>query len=161
MSENVAPSVAGAEASTLAALIDVYDDKHLFLQYAQVQFITEQLLGSGRMLQGDYTWVVILAVLGQRSLESVKNGDDLESEMRCMSASRISDITCVPRETVRRKLQKLESLGLICQRGKSGWCFIGTLDNSPARRHFADEERGFLKRLAKFYTQISCAIKSS
>lgn len=148
------------ELAVLEALVNAYDKEYLNLQYAHVQFITEQISGAARRLGGDYTLVMVLAVLGQRAIEAVLAEQHDNLEQRCMTAARIADVIFVPRETVRRKLLRLSRMGLIAQLDKAGWYVCGEKEDSNARRHFSDDEFDFLARLSKLYCRIDIVLKS-
>lgn len=152
-------SRARSELDVQQILAESYEQNYLALQYVHVQFLTEQLLGPAKLLGGDYGIVIILAVLGQRALEALHSDGDARPADRSMTASRIADITSIPRETVRRKLQKLQGMGLVTQEGDSGWLVSGSAEVSSVRNFFSEEERGHVKRLAKFYVRLNAIIE--
>lgn len=128
---------------------------YLPVQYAFVQFFTEHLVDLVDSFEGDLTQMLVLAVLGQRRLESQFDGhDENQCGKACMSASRIADVLHLPRQTVNRKLAALKARGWIDNHPRKGWFILGDATTSPAKKAFSDFERRFNTRLARLYVQL-------
>jgi hypothetical protein len=126
------------------------------VQYAFVQFFTEHLAELVVAFDNDLTEVLVLAVIGQRRLEAREKGFDESHRGRiCLTASRIADITHLPRQTVNRKLAKLKARGWIDNDPKHGWFIVGQGRQAPAREALSDFERRFAARLARMYVRLS------
>lgn len=125
------------------------------VQYAFVQFFTEHLVDLVDSFEGDLTQMLVLAVLGQRRLESQFDGhDETQCGKACMSASRIADVLHLPRQTVNRKLAALKARGWIDTHPQKGWYIAGDATNAPAKEAFSEFEERFNNRLARFYIQL-------
>lgn len=101
--------------------------------------------------------MLVLAVLGQRRLEAHAQGYATTEEnpaRTSMTASRIADVTRMPRETVRRKLIALQARGWIRNDPAHGWYVAGPLGGSPARQALSDHEKRFFRRLARLHVSL-------
>ena len=87
-----------------------FRNNYLHFQYEFVEFFTEHLADLSKTFRGDLQLVLVLAVVGQLHLRGLMNDQRTAAGI---SASRLADVTGVPRETVRRKLESLEKLGLV------------------------------------------------
>lgn len=103
-------------------------DRALQLRYHYVEFLTEHLSDCCRVFGGDLQEMLVLAVIGQvhlrALLDAAPNGavtPRLIAGPAGISASRIADVTGIPRQTVRRKLAKLESRGWAAPRASGLW----------------------------------------
>lgn len=146
---NAGGRVAEVEARIRASYVPV--------QYAFVQFLTEHLVDAVDSFDGDLTQMLVLAVLGQRRLESHLDRQDdsrTASEKACMSASRIADVLHLPRQTVNRKLAALKARGWIANLPQKGWYVIGEDEGGPAKMAFSEFEDRFNNRLARLYVQL-------
>jgi DNA-binding MarR family transcriptional regulator len=100
-------------------------DNYAYFQYYLVEFVTEHLIDLAQTFDGDLQQVLVLAVIGQTFL----NGGDMAwsetgETARGISASRISDVIRVPRQTVRRKLEALRARGWIEQCTDQTWRMV-------------------------------------
>jgi Fic family protein len=103
----------------IARLELAYLNHYNATQYHWVQFFSEHMADVSRALGGDLQQALILAVVGQAALEHVRNRRDraaAQHELGGVNASRLSDITGIPRQTVRRKLDLMARQGWIAQR---------------------------------------------
>jgi hypothetical protein len=135
------------------AFLDNYPE----VQYHYVQFLAEHLTDCRKTLGGDFDDLMLLAVLGQRFLQARRDyhAGDTGAEARVwMSALRISDVTSVPRESVRRKLARLAARGWVTHDPAHGWRIAGTFDESRAKVDLADLDRRGIERLAKLVTAL-------
>lgn len=132
---------------------------YLQMQYTFVQFLTEHLVDCVREFDGDLEQMLILAVLGQRALaESLGAVGETDLMRSSMTASRLADVSGLPRETVRRKLAKLAERGWISQDGKGAWGLVREDQGAPVRRDLADVDMRGLERLARLYVQLSALV---
>lgn len=101
---------------------------NVFLQYHFVEMLTEHLSECSKAFEGDLVEMLVLALIGQVQLKEFLDADKpvnmnaLESEG--LSSSRISDVTGLPRQTVRRKLIKMQEKGWIVQRSDHRWRLV-------------------------------------
>jgi predicted transcriptional regulator len=100
----------------------------LQLRYHYVEFLTAHLADCCRVFGGDLQEMLVLAVMGQVHLRAgLDVGPDGLVKPRSIpgpigiTASRIADVTGIPRQTVRRKLAKLESRGWIVPKPSGLW----------------------------------------
>lgn len=127
------------------------------VQYHYVQFLTEHLTDCRKTLGGDFDDLMMLAVLGQRFLKARQERDagDAEAQDRIwMSALRLSDVTGVPRESVRRKLARLAARGWITHDNAKGWGLAGSLDMATAKIDLTDLDQRGLERLGKLMAAL-------
>jgi DNA-binding IclR family transcriptional regulator len=83
---------------------------------------------------------------------------DLPPERTSTSASRIADITGIPRQTVRRKLAALEEWGWIV-RNPDGTCRLAHTDGeTAAKRDLSDVDRRALRRVARLFTDLETLV---
>lgn len=138
------------EAAFLAAYLDT--------QYHYVQFLTEHLADCAAAFGGDLDAVLIIAVLGQRRLEAARQdpGQASPDPARiAMNAARISDVSTIPRETVRRKLESMRRKGWVEKHPRAGWYIAGRTSETPARDALSDLEARSFRRLARLHKRLS------
>jgi DNA-binding MarR family transcriptional regulator len=142
-------SETGAPKPTKAELRDTYAAvfraQYLAFQYHFVEFMTAHLVRCSHRFGGDLEEMLVLAVIGQMHLRSELHvtadghaGRRMERTDISISASRIADVTGIPRPTVRRKLAKLGKRGWIEQNADKSWKLVITDGKSPAGRDLAD-----------------------
>ncbi|MCX7286515.1 MAG: hypothetical protein NTW20_02860 [Rhodobacterales bacterium] len=127
------------------------------VQYHYVQFLAEHLTDCRKTLGGDFDDLMMLAVLGQRFLQARRDrdaGDSRSEERIWMSALRLSDVTGVPRESVRRKLKRLAERGWVMQDPANGWRLAGSFELANARIDLGDLDRRGLNRLGKLMAAL-------
>lgn len=98
------------------------------LRYHYVEFLTEHLSDCCRVFGGDLQEMLVLAIIGQvhmrALLEARPDGTVAPraiSGSAGISASRIADVTGIPRQTVRRKLAKLQNRGWVAPKASGLW----------------------------------------
>lgn len=131
---------------------------YLETQYSYVQFLTEHLADCSATFNGDLAMVLILAVLGQQRINSVRepgSGQTPGLDRMAMSALRISDVAGIPRETVRRKLLALQKKGWVAHDPRHGWYIAGTSMETPVRMALSGLEARSFQRLARLHVQLS------
>jgi DNA-binding MarR family transcriptional regulator len=146
---------AGGRAAVVEARLRA---RYTDVQYAYVQYLSEHLADCARAFDGDLSQLLVLAVLGQERLEAVKR-DGLSAPPSTMNATRIADVTGLPRETVRRKLGLLEAKGWIHRADGAGWVLTSDSEASQARRDLAELDARGLSRLARLYVQIERIVR--
>jgi DNA-binding MarR family transcriptional regulator len=127
----------------------------LYFRYHLVEFITEHLIDLSQTFEGDLQQVLVLAIIGQVHVNQLLKPDNSHGETPpSISASRIADITCIPRQTVRRKLETLEKRGWIEQDDQRSWHIVVREGGATAQSDLAHlDARGILRgvRLAAAY----------
>ncbi len=128
---------------------------YLSYQYEFVEFFTDHLSDVSRVFGGDLQTVLLLAVIGQVRLRAYKdNGNDSEHFPLGISASRLSDITGIPRETVRRKLEALDAKGWIERVETASWRIRMDGEKSAARRELQDLDDRAIDRIARVFCKL-------
>jgi len=138
--------------------MDALASSYLETQYHYVQFLIEHLADCAAAFAGDLDAVLIMAVLGQRRLIVARENPDPghpEPARVAMSALRISDVTGIPRETVRRKLDSLRRKNWIERHPRFGWYVAGTNSGSYARADLGDLEVRSYRRLARLHVRLA------
>jgi DNA-binding IclR family transcriptional regulator len=120
-------------------------EEYRFLQYHFVQFITEHLSDVSRVFDGDLQEVLVLAIIGQVYMRADEQG----RENAPIAATRIAEVTNIPRQTVRRKLQSLERRGFIYQIENGGWQLVVHDKEAVARDGLFDLDRRGIERMIK------------
>ncbi len=129
----------------------------LYFRYHLVEFITAHLIDVARTFDGDLQEALVLAVVGQVVMQAkTKHGTKFSKITRSIAASRIADITLIPRQTVRRKLASLNARGWIEQDEAKGWRIVVPDDGrAVAQRDLAGlDARGIRRGM-----QLACAYK--
>ena len=145
-----------------AALSAAFRDEYAEYQYRFVEFFTEHLADVSRAFGGDLQQAMVLAIVGQVRLravrEAVARGEALAPILPGdgTTASRIADVTGVPRETVRRKLNALRSKGWINQGDDRLWRVVADADGlgTPVRRDLGDVDERILSRVARLVADL-------
>ena len=151
----------GAEART-AELSAAFRARYTEYQYRFVEFFTEHLTDVSRAFGGDLQQAMVLAILGQLRLRAVREAsaraDALAGPLRGdgTTASRIADVTGIPRETVRRKLKALQRRGWIAQGEDRLWRVVADADGvgTPVRRDLGDIDARILPRVARLVADL-------
>lgn len=139
-------------------------ENYIPLQYQFVEFLVEHLTDVSREFGGDLQQAVLLAVVGQVYLHALmRSGHDVQGFSSgqndgqivtpFITASRMADVTGIPRETVRRKLALLMQKGWIEQLPDGAWRLKVSAQTGLA--HARDglealDQRG-LARIARLY----------
>jgi hypothetical protein len=130
-------------------------------QYRFVEFFIEHLADISRAFRGDLQAMIVLALVGQVQMRAtrvaVEAGMDpreLPTERVSMSASRIADVTGIPRETVRRKLGLLEDRGWIRCNPDRSWRLVVLDDRVPARTDLNEIDTRAIERVARLFADL-------
>lgn len=151
------------EASARAdALAEAFRHDYRKYQYRFVEFFAEHLAALSRSFDGDLQAAMVLAIVGQMRLRALREalargetpGPLLQGDGT--TASRISDVTGIPRETVRRKLQTLQAKGWIARDDAGLWRIVADADGvgTPVRRELADFNEGAIARVARLVADL-------
>lgn len=136
-------SIADVEAHFLSNYVET--------QYELVQFLTEHLSDCSEVFGGDLVEMLVLAIIGQATLERYAH----EGVPKSVNASRISDTIGIPRQTVRRKLLRLAERGWIVQNASAGWGLVMSAGVANARRDLKGLDGRGIRRLAKLYVALN------
>ena len=135
-------------------------------QYIFVEFLIGHMVDAVSAFDGDYQEMLVLAVLGQARLGAVRaaaNTDlmvpDVEAAAESTNASRIADITKIPRQTVRRKLASLEARGWIERDDTGAYRLVSSGGQSTARRDLAETDRRAIDRVARLVADLQTVIE--
>lgn len=130
-------------------------------QYRVVEFVVEHLADLSRVFEGDLQEMLVLAIVGQVQMRAMRTaalaGEDpwaLAEERVSINASRIADVTAIPRETVRRKLRSLEERGWVTQTANSAWRLTVDGAGAKAKLDLADVDRRGIGRVARLFAGL-------
>ena len=144
-----------------ALLAERFAEEYPRYQYAFVEFVVEHLTDIAKAFHGDLQQALILAVIGQVRLRARRQADEAgeappPAEELTITASRLADVTGIPRETVRRKLRLLEARGWIAKRSDGAWYIVADADGTdvPARRHFAEQDIRTRRSVAQLVSEL-------
>lgn len=125
------------------------------LQYTFVQFLSEHLADCRRVFNGDLDAVLVFAVLWRNHLRALLNQTGKSAAAPAMSASRLSDVTGVPRETVRRKLNRFSQNGWIEQNAGGAWRLNAKDGASTAQRDLTEIDQRGCARFLRLHADIT------
>ena len=91
------------------------------VQYHFVEMLTAHLADCSRAFDGDLQQMLLLALIGQVHIEHYRRHGGDVSDVRGLSASRLADVSGIPRQTVRRKLSLLAARGWIEETVPGSW----------------------------------------
>ncbi len=138
-----------------------FGENYPVAQYHFIQFVADHLADCSRVFGGDLQLMLVLAIIGQSHLGSlIKQGaqslpkEGPASPNRSINASRISDVTGIPRQTVRRKLAALEARGWIEQTDLQGWQIVVSGQTSRAREDLAHLDARGIARATRFLSAL-------
>jgi DNA-binding MarR family transcriptional regulator len=126
-------------------------------QYHAVEFLTAHLVDVSRQFGGDFQEMLLLAVIGQVHLHRMLTQPDAQAgdaEPASISASRLADVTGIPRQTVRRKLAALAGRGWIEQTASAAWRLTVAGDDAPARLDLDGLNRRSIRRMAELFANL-------
>lgn len=134
-----------------------FDARYAAYQYCTVEFVTEHLADLSRAFDGDLQEALVLAVIGQVYLRAYMAHAKAAAPAApvafdaSISASRIADVTGIPRQTVRRKLEALEDRGWIERDSAAAFRLMVTDGVSPARLALDALDRRGVERVARLF----------
>jgi len=143
------------------ALAESFAEDYPRFQYAFVEFLVAHLTDVAKAFDGDLHQALSLAVIGQVRLRALVQaeltGDAVPApEALAITASRLADVSGIPRETVRRKLKLLEARGWIARRPDGAVYLVAdaTGQDVPARRHFAEQDARNRQQVARLVAEL-------
>lgn len=148
-------------ARSIAEIEAAFRENYVRYQYCLVDFMAEHLADASRAFKGDMQLAVLLAIIGQVTLQAVtaarasgRTIDDIPPERRGISTFRLADATSIPRETVRRKLVALERMGWL-KREENFWFLTFAGADATARHDLAEVDSRSIGRAARFYAGVA------
>lgn len=148
-----------------------FDRSFSLVAFIMNRYLVDHMLRCARQLvDGDFEALVLWGVLAHQNVAHLmppgslpaavltENGrlEGYETRLRPLLLRDISAITGIPRETARRKLEKLSSLGFV-ERAGSAWTLSGQRVE-PDLREFTRES---IKRLLATADEVRYALKSA
>lgn len=137
-------------------------------QYRFVEFFIEHLTDISRVFRGDLQAMIVLAIVGQVQLRATRNAlqagldpADLSPERLSVNASSIAEVTGIPRETVRRKLDKLVERGWLIRNPDSSFCLAVVQGEAMARNDLLDLDARALERVARLFRDLEILVSAS
>lgn len=144
---------------------EVFDQNYLAYQYCFVEFFINHVGDVSRSFRGDLQAMMVLALIGQQWLrfvrETVSEGSNAEAfpiARMSTSASRIADVTGIPRQTVRRKLAGLEKRGWIQKNEDGTYRMVSKEGETAARRDLSEVDRRAMRRVARLFADLEALV---
>jgi hypothetical protein len=128
-----------------------------------VEFLTGHLVEVSRRFGGDLQQMLLMAVIGQVHLHRLLTQGapaEADADSAAISASRLSDVTGIPRQTVRRKLAALALRGWIEQTGSAAWRLVVADGEATARRDLDALDRSAIRRTAGLFANLEGLVPS-
>ncbi|MGJ0506060.1 MAG: helix-turn-helix domain-containing protein [Methylocystis sp.] len=131
----------------------VVEENYVKFQHEFIEFLFAHLVDMRTIFEGDLDGLLIFMSVSRYYLRDERanpamDEDELGSN-RHLTLSRIAELTKIPRETVRRKLQRLESKGLLEKGPYDNWR-LTVLDGQPViRTRYEPVWRRVMQRLVK------------
>lgn len=154
-------------AQRLVEVHDAFENNYLLYQYRFVEFFVEHLSDISRTFRGDLQAMMVLALVGQVQIRAVRmaidHGHDprnLPPERLSINASRIADVTGIPRETVRRKLEFLEGRNWIVRSEEGGYRIAIHNGQAVAKTDLAEIDMRALNRVAGLFRDLESLVPS-
>jgi hypothetical protein len=136
----------------------VVEGHYVEVQHQAIEFLVAQLIDFRKVFAGDLDEMLIFLLLARYHLreEIIETPSDVEYfPVHSLSLARLSDITEIPRETVRRKLIAMQKRGLVEKDEQDKWR-ISVRHGSPViRTEYAEYWQREMKRLVKLVKAIS------
>ncbi len=142
---------------------EAYGANYARAQYIWTQTFTEHLADCSRIFRGDLQAALILAIVGQsylsRYLNQLGSKHDISAprpdlQGTAISASSLSDVLGIPRQTVRRKLEELRKAGWIEKDERASWHLSFADGRAVARKDLADLDRRGIARVARLAAEL-------
>lgn len=140
---------------------ELVEENYPTIQYQFVEMLTEHLADCSRTFKGDLQQSIILALIGQVHIEHYRKNSGDVTNVKGISTSRLSDLTGIPRQTVRRKLAALAKLGWIEPTTLGSWRIMARDGVSKAGVDLADLNNRNLDRIARFLSAMAPFFKLS
>lgn len=154
-----------AKSRRASEIRDVFAGNYLDYQYRFVEFFVEHLEDVSRVFRGDLQQMLVLAIIGQVKLRAVREAglmaqDPLPPTLvrDGISASRIADVTAIPRQTVRRKLALLQQKGWVEQLPDNSWTICHRDGIAGARVDLSEVDQRAIDRVARLFTDLETLV---
>jgi hypothetical protein len=136
-------------------------ERIVFVHYHFIEFLSQYLADGLRVFGGDLEELMIMAIVGQMHLRArldalpeAGKGSPKSPITASISASRIADVTGIPRETVRRKLLVLEQWGWIERDTQAKWRLSMDGDLPVAHAALQELNENGVSQLACFLAKL-------
>jgi hypothetical protein len=140
---------------------EVFSSQYLEYQYTFVEFFVEHMLDASSAFEGDMQQMLLLAVIGQAKIRAVKAAIDAgedRAQARMIrsgiSASRLADVTAIPRQTVRRKLAAMNARGWIAQETDGTWHLAISSGQPVVLDDLGKIDARAISRIARLYSDL-------
>jgi hypothetical protein len=157
------PAITSTRAARAERVEAAFSESYLDFQYCFVDFFVDHLGDLSREFGGDLQQMIVLAVVGQARIravrEAVGQGADPAQATRGVSASRLGDITGVPRQTVRRKLAALRARGWVVQLPDGSWSIAGDGGAGSVRDSLAAVDGRAIARVARLFADLERVVQ--
>lgn len=143
---------------------DVFEGRYREYQYRFVEFFTEHLSDVSRSFGGDLQAMLVLAMIGQvwiKALTDPATDRPENVERGAITASRLADVTGIPRETVRRKLSLLAKKGWIAPTPSKAWHIVVRDERAVAREDLSELDQRAITRVARLFAELETMLASS
>jgi DNA-binding transcriptional ArsR family regulator len=161
------PVITSARADRATKVEAAFSDGYLDFQYCFVDFFVDHLGDLSRVFRGDLQQMMVLAVVGQARIRAVRDAVEAGADMAQVekapvgvSASRLADITGVPRQTVRRKLAALRDKGWVVQLADGSWSISGGDAAGSVRDSLAEVDRRAIARVARLFASLERVVEA-
>jgi hypothetical protein len=129
------------------------EGNYVKFQHEFLEFLFAHLVDMRVIFEGDLDALLIFISISRYYLRDERANADLNQDDfgsgRLLTLSRITELTGIPRETVRRKLRQLESKGLLEKGPNDNWRLV-VKDGQPViRSKYESVWRRVMQRLVK------------
>ena len=142
----------------------LFGESYFPAQYHFVQLFTEHLADCSREFDADLQTVLILGIVGQKTLDAYIRADFhsegaappeiVPAESLGMNSSSIAEISGIPRETVRRKLQALAERDWVTRDERGCWRITANAEQAHARRDLEALHQRMVQRVSRFLAAV-------
>ena len=140
---------------------DRFRDNYLRYQYCIVEYLCAHLVDCARAFNGDLDKVLVLALIGQVGIRDLLDAPGNPPEAtKAISASRLADVSGIPRETIRRKLKELADLGYI-EASETGWRLKLDQGRSTARKALSALDEKAIQNAARLFVGLDAIVRDS
>ncbi len=160
------PAIATTKHARAKEALEAFSSNYLDYQYQFVEFFVDHLVDMSRVFRGDLQLMLVLAILGQMKIRAVR--DAMQEGMSAaeavlltpgISASRLADITAIPRQTVRRKLMELEKRGWARQTADQTWSLTVREGGATLRSDLSEADARAMARIARLFAELEDIIE--
>lgn len=137
----------------------VVRENYVAVQYQFVEFLSAQLIDFRKLFHGDLDELLVFMMISRFYLrDELRQKQEIDADVPFrapLTAARIAELTGIPRETVRRKLKKLEESGLLIKTERGGWSLAETAGKPTIRVRFEDFLQKEMSRVTRFAKAIA------